>query len=89
MAYTNPYRTHTCNDIGEALIGQTVRVAGWVENIRDHGGVLFIDLRDHYAVVQVVVHNEDGIWLSIVGAEFMAVTATVIFLIAKRRKFGY
>lgn len=59
MAYTNPYRTHTCNDIGEALIGQTVRVAGWVENIRDHGGVLFIDLRDHYAVVQVVVHNEE------------------------------
>ena len=59
MAYTNPYRTHTCNDIGEALIGQTVRVAGWVENIRDHGGVLFIDLRDHYAVVQVVIHNEE------------------------------
>ena len=59
MAYTNPYRTHTCAEIGEGLIGQQVQVAGWVENIRDHGGVLFIDLRDHYAVLQVVVHREE------------------------------
>lgn len=58
MAYSNPYRTHTCAEISEKLIDQTVRLAGWVENIRDHGGVLFVDLRDHYTVVQVVIHDE-------------------------------
>lgn len=58
MSYTNPYRTHTCAEVSENLINQTVRLAGWVENIRDHGGVLFVDLRDHYTVVQVVIHDE-------------------------------
>lgn len=58
MDYINPYRTHTCGQIGEELIGQEIKLAGWVENIRDHGGVLFIDLRDHYGVVQVVIHDE-------------------------------
>ena len=44
--------------MSETDIDQTIRVAGWVENIRDHGGVQFLDLRDHYGVVQVVVHDE-------------------------------
>ena len=58
------YRTHTTKEITEALDGQTVRAAGWVENIRDHGGVLFVDLRDHYGVLQVVMNDTslmDGI----------------------------
>lgn len=54
----NPYRTHTCAEISQADIGKTVRVAGWVENIRDHGGVQFVDLRDHYGVVQVVIYDD-------------------------------
>ena len=58
MTRTNEYRTHTCAEISEGDIGQAVRVAGWVENIRDHGGIKFIDLRDHYGVVQVVVYDE-------------------------------
>lgn len=58
MFLENQYRTHTCADIGEEDIGQEVRVAGWVENIRDHGGVQFLDVRDHYGVVQVVVYDE-------------------------------
>ena len=58
MKRTNEYRTHTCAEISEGEIGQSVRVAGWVENIRDHGGVKFVDLRDHYGVVQVVVYDE-------------------------------
>ena len=54
----NEYRTQYCNAVTENDIGKKVRVAGWVENIRDHGGIMFIDLRDHYGVVQVVFHNE-------------------------------
>ncbi len=51
------YRTKRTEEIGEDLIGESVRLAGWVENIRDHGGVSFIDLRDFYGVVQVVMHD--------------------------------
>lgn len=51
------YRDITLGQIGEADIGRTVRVAGWVENIRDHGGVSFLDLRDMYAVLQVVIRD--------------------------------
>lgn len=58
MICTNLYRTHLCGKISEKEINSEVRVAGWVENIRDHGGVKFLDLRDHYGVVQVVVHDE-------------------------------
>lgn len=53
------YRDVTMNQIGEQHIGQTLRVAGWVENIRDHGGVSFIDLRDMYGVLQVVIRKTE------------------------------
>ncbi len=49
------YRTHTCGALSEAEIGTDVRLAGWCNRIRDHGGVLFIDLRDHYGTTQVVI----------------------------------
>ena len=48
------YRTHTCGALREADVGATVRLSGWVHRKRDHGGVLFIDLRDHYGISQVV-----------------------------------
>lgn len=51
------YREVTLQQVSEADIGKTLRVAGWVENIRDHGGVSFIDLRDMYAVMQIVIRN--------------------------------
>ena len=59
MISVNRYHTHLCGDISEKEIGRTVRVAGWVENIRNHGGVQFLDLRDHYGVVQIVVHDQE------------------------------
>ena len=51
----NPYRSHTCNDLRASHAGQTIRLAGWIHNKRDLGGVLFIDLRDHYGITQIVI----------------------------------
>jgi aspartyl-tRNA synthetase len=48
------YRTHTCGQLRETDVGETVRLSGWCHRIRDHGGVLFIDLRDHYGLTQCV-----------------------------------
>ncbi len=53
------YRTLFCNDIRDEHVGKTVELAGWVDVVRDHGGVIFIDLRDYTGVTQVVVHNEE------------------------------
>ena len=57
MNTSNIYRDRTLNEIGEADVGKTLKIAGWVENIRDHGGVSFIDLRDMYGVMQVVMRD--------------------------------
>jgi len=54
----NIYRTHTCNDLSEKDIGSVVKLAGWIDTIRDHGGILFIDLRDHYGVTQIVLSDD-------------------------------
>jgi aspartyl-tRNA synthetase len=49
------YRSHTCAALRKSDVGATVRISGWVHRVRDHGGLLFIDLRDHYGMTQVVV----------------------------------
>ncbi|MCB9993949.1 MAG: aspartate--tRNA ligase [Hyphomicrobiaceae bacterium] len=51
----HPYRSHTCVELNASHVGQTARLSGWVHRIRDHGGILFIDLRDHYGLTQCVV----------------------------------
>ena len=51
-------RTHYCGQINEQLLGQEVTVAGWVHRRRDHGGVIFVDLRDREGLVQIVLHPE-------------------------------
>lgn len=64
MTTENIYRNRTLNEVSEGDVGTTLRVAGWVENIRDHGGVSFIDLRDMYGVLQIVMRDTsllDGI----------------------------
>ena len=59
------YRSHTCADLNVSHVGQTVRLCGWVHRVRDHGGVLFIDLRDHYGVTQVIADADSPVFSQI------------------------
>ncbi len=52
------YRSHTCGQLTAANAGETIRLSGWVHRVRDHGGVLFIDLRDHYGITQVIADSD-------------------------------
>lgn len=55
------YRTHTCAELNKQNIGQEVRLSGWVQTIRDHGGLIFVDLRDHYGLTQVVISDNENL----------------------------
>ncbi|MDO9640178.1 MAG: aspartate--tRNA ligase [Pseudotabrizicola sp.] len=52
------YRSHTCAALNTAHVGETIRLSGWVHRVRDHGGVLFIDLRDHYGITQIIADSD-------------------------------
>ena len=72
----NKYRTHKCSELTEKLVDKKVRVAGFVENIRDHGGVIFLDLRDMTGVVQVV-SNDDSIFDGITRESSITIEGTI------------
>ncbi|MGR3322133.1 MAG: aspartate--tRNA ligase [Pseudooceanicola sp.] len=59
------YRSHTCADLTKSNVGDTVRLSGWVHRVRDHGGVLFIDLRDHYGVTQVLCDPDSKVFAEV------------------------
>lgn len=59
------YRSHTCADLTKSDVGATVRLSGWVHRIRDHGGVLFIDLRDHYGLTQLVCDPDSPVFAAV------------------------
>ena len=52
------FRTHTCGELRKDAVGKKVRLSGWIHSVRDHGGVIFIDLRDHYGLTQIVINPE-------------------------------
>ena len=63
----NAYRSHTCADLTTDFVGDTVRLSGWVHRVRDHGGVIFIDLRDHYGVTQVICDTDSPVFAAAEG----------------------
>ena len=55
----NKYRTHNCSELSEKDIGAIITFSGWLHRKRDHGNLLFIDLRDHYGITQCVIENKN------------------------------
>ncbi len=59
------YRSHTCADLRKRHVGENVRLSGWVNRVRDHGGVLFVDLRDHYGVTQLLCDPDSPVFADV------------------------
>ena len=59
MKMTNKYRTNNCGELTIKNVGQEVRLAGWIQKIRNLGGMTFVDLRDQYGITQVVISSEE------------------------------
>ena len=55
----NKYRSHNCSELSEKDIGKSVKISGWLHRKRDHGNLLFLDIRDHFGITQCVIENKD------------------------------
>ena len=55
----NKFRTHNCSELNEKNVNQKVKLSGWLHRKRDHGNLLFLDLRDHFGITQCVIENQD------------------------------
>ena len=75
------YRSHTCGELTEANVGQTVRLSGWINRKRDHGQLVFVDLRDHYGLTQCVVDSSDPSFAAVEATRLesvVTITGTVL-----------
>src|ERR1700752_1288894 len=61
------YRSHNCGELRESAVGEEVRLSGWVHRKRDHGNLLFVDLRDHYGLTQIVTDTSDAAFKTLEG----------------------
>ena len=71
------YRTHTCHQLRAGDAGAAAKLSGWIFRVRDHGGILFIDLRDHYGMTQVVVHPSRSFFEALSKAKLETVITVV------------
>ena len=69
----HPYRTHTCRELRDANAGDTVRLSGWIHRKRDHGNLLFVDLRDQYGITQCVIDTSSPIFATVEGTRLESV----------------
>ena len=81
----NKYRTHNCSELTENEIGTDVKLSGWLHRKRDHGNLLFIDLRDHYGLTQCVIENKNN-YFSIIENLKPESVITVLGKVLKREK---
>ena len=75
------FRSHTCAELTEANVGQPVRLSGWVNRKRDHGQLVFVDLRDHYGLTQCVVDSSDPTFAAVEATRLesvVTITGTVL-----------
>ncbi|MBD5389095.1 aspartate--tRNA ligase [bacterium] len=78
LSLKSKYRTHTCGELRAAHVGETVTLAGWVHRKRDHGGLLFIDLRDNYGMTQCVFDGSDDALAAVRPESVIQITGTVV-----------
>jgi aspartyl-tRNA synthetase len=79
----HPYRTHTCGELRPAHTGARVRLSGWVHRKRDHGNLLFIDLRDHYGLTQCVIDVSSPLFSKVEPARVESVITVTGTLVAR------
>ena len=77
------YRTHTCGQLTRGHVGQTVRLSGWVHRKRDHGNLLFVDLRDHYGITQCVIDTSSPIFKEVEAARVESVITLTGKIVAR------
>ncbi|MGV3729763.1 MAG: aspartate--tRNA ligase [Sphingopyxis sp.] len=77
------YRTHHCGQLRAEHVGQTVRLSGWVHRKRDHGGLLFVDLRDHYGLTQIVADSSDPAFATLDGLRAESVVTVTGDVVAR------
>jgi aspartyl-tRNA synthetase len=79
----HPYRTHTCGELRPEHVGQALRLSGWVHRKRDHGQLLFIDLRDHYGITQIVFQPEQPFFRTAEGVRLESVLTVTGRVVAR------